>query len=122
MTSLISKLPAVFICGPPTAMDIEISRWGEPEDKNAQYVIQPYVVPANTVRFTVPAGTLTHWMDWQPGRVASRQSAARPRMCGRMSSRNTLSRLECPRLAMRESNCGYTSSTTSAIRYSTDLR
>jgi hypothetical protein len=61
---------AVFICGPPTAMDIEISRWGEPEDKNAQYVIQPYVVPANTVRFTVPAGTLTHWMDWQPGRVA----------------------------------------------------
>jgi len=51
-------------------MDIEISRWGEPEDKNAQYLIQPYVVPANTVRFTAPAGTLTHWMNWEPGRVA----------------------------------------------------
>ena len=40
--------------GPPREMDIEISRWGEPEDKNAQYVIQPYIVPANTVRFTRP--------------------------------------------------------------------
>lgn len=38
--------------GPAREMDIEISRWGEPEDKNAQYVIQPYVVPANSVRFT----------------------------------------------------------------------
>ena len=61
---------AVFICGPPGKMDVEISRWGEPGDKNAQYVIQPYVVPANTVRFTVPAGTLTYWMDWEAGRVA----------------------------------------------------
>jgi hypothetical protein len=50
-------------------MDIEISRWGEPVDKNAQYVIQPYVVPANSVRFEAPRGTLTHWIDWQPGRV-----------------------------------------------------
>src|SRR5262249_18838383 len=38
--------------GPSREMDIEISRWGEPEDKNAQYIIQPYVVPANTIRFT----------------------------------------------------------------------
>jgi len=56
--------------GPPREMDIEISRWGEPEDKNAQFVIQPYVVPANTVRFTAPAGRLTYWIDWQPGRAA----------------------------------------------------
>ena len=32
-------------------MDTEISRWGEAGDKNAQYVIQPYYVPANVVRF-----------------------------------------------------------------------
>lgn len=51
-------------------MDIEISRWGEPNDKNAQYVIQPYVVPANTIRFAAPAGTLSYWIDWQPGQVA----------------------------------------------------
>jgi len=41
--------------GPPRAMDIEISRWGEPASKNAQYVIQPYYVPANTVRFSAPS-------------------------------------------------------------------
>jgi hypothetical protein len=56
--------------GPPREMDIEVSRWGEPADKNAQYVIQPYVVPANTVRFEAPAGILTYWIDWQPGRAA----------------------------------------------------
>ncbi len=55
--------------GPSREMDIEVSRWGEPADKNAQYVIQPYVVPANTVRFNAPGGTLTYWIDWQPGRT-----------------------------------------------------
>lgn len=55
--------------GPAREMDIEISRWGELEGKNAQYVVQPYVVPANTVRFTTPPGALTHWMSWEPGRV-----------------------------------------------------
>jgi len=56
--------------GPPREMDIEISRWGEPQDKNAQFVVQPYIVPANTIRFDAPAGPLTYWMDWEPGRVA----------------------------------------------------
>jgi hypothetical protein len=56
--------------GPAREMDIEISHWGEPQDKNAQFVVQPYVVPANTVRFSAPPGTLTYWMDWQPGRVS----------------------------------------------------
>ena len=56
--------------GPPREMNIEISRWGEPTSKNAQYVVQPYYVPANAVRFMAPAGTLTHWLRWEPGRVA----------------------------------------------------
>jgi hypothetical protein len=60
---------AVLALGPPHEMDIQISRWGEPDDKNLQYVIQPYLVPANTVRFDAPEGTLTHWMAWAPGRV-----------------------------------------------------
>jgi hypothetical protein len=64
--------PVVLTIGPPREMDIQISRWGEPEDKNVQYVVQPYLVPANTVRFTAPAGTLTHWITWQPGRVSFR--------------------------------------------------
>lgn len=55
--------------GPSREMDVEFSRWGEPEDKNAQYVIQPYVVPANTVRFMVPPGRLTVSVRWEAGRA-----------------------------------------------------
>ena len=55
--------------GPPREMNIEISRWGEPSSKNAQFVIQPYYVPANTVRFDAPAGTLTYRLRWEPGRA-----------------------------------------------------
>ena len=51
-------------------MDIEISRWGNPGSKNAQYVIQPYYVPANVIRFEAPSGPLTYSFRWQPGRVA----------------------------------------------------
>lgn len=55
--------------GPPREMDIEISRWGEPNSKNAQYVIQPYYIPANVVRFNAPPGVLTHWLTWEPGKA-----------------------------------------------------
>ncbi len=51
-------------------MDTEISRWGEPSGKNAQYVVQPYYIPANVVRFSAPPGRLTYSFNWQPGRVA----------------------------------------------------
>jgi hypothetical protein len=54
---------------PPRQMAIEISRWGEPQDKNAQFVIQPYVVPANTFRFNAPPSTLTYSLRWEPGRA-----------------------------------------------------
>ena len=50
-------------------MDVEISRWGYPAIKNAQYVVQPYYIPANVSRFNVPAGTLTHSFRWEPGKV-----------------------------------------------------
>jgi len=55
--------------GPSREMNIEIGRWGEPSSKNAQYVIQPYYVPANVVRFVAPKGTLTFSLQWEPGRV-----------------------------------------------------
>ncbi len=50
-------------------IDIEITRWGDPASKNAQYAIQPYSVPANVARFTAPAGLLTHSFLWEPGQV-----------------------------------------------------
>ena len=53
-------------------MDIEISRWGNPTERNARYVIQPYYVAANLARFGAPAGVLTHWLRWEPGRATFR--------------------------------------------------
>jgi hypothetical protein len=37
-------------------LDVEISRWGYRENENAHYVVQPYFIPANIVRFRVPGG------------------------------------------------------------------
>ena len=58
--------------GPPREMDIEVSRWGEAASKNAQFVVQPYVVPANTIRFMAPPGRLIYSLEWQPGSAAFR--------------------------------------------------
>jgi hypothetical protein len=62
-------------------IDVEIGRWGVPANKNAQYLIQPYYVPANVSRFAAPAGRLTHAFRWQPGRVAF--STVRTALAGR---------------------------------------
>jgi hypothetical protein len=51
-------------------LDTEISRWGDPGGKNAQFVVQPYYVPANVVRFSVPSGPLTYSFRWEPGRAS----------------------------------------------------
>lgn len=53
-------------------MGIEMTRWGDPASKNAQFVIQPYYVPANVARFMAPAGALSHSIRWEPGRAAFR--------------------------------------------------
>jgi len=47
-------------------LNIELSRWGRPTNKNAQYVVQPYYVPENVFQFNVPAGVLTHTLRWEP--------------------------------------------------------
>jgi hypothetical protein len=53
-------------------MDIEISRWGDAANKNSQVEVQPFYVPANVARFTVPGGALTHSFRWESGRVSFR--------------------------------------------------
>lgn len=50
-------------------MDVEVSRWGDPVSKNAQYVVQPYYMPANVLRFVMPKGPVRLSMKWQPERV-----------------------------------------------------
>jgi hypothetical protein len=50
-------------------LDIEMSRWGVPNNENSQYVVQPYYIPTNIVRFDAPAGVLTQEFRWEPGQV-----------------------------------------------------
>ena len=50
-------------------LDIEISRWGLRDNDNAQYVVQPYYIPLNIVRFKAPPGVLTYSIRWEPGQA-----------------------------------------------------
>ena len=57
-------------------IDIEIARWGEADNENCQYVVQPYKHPGNLHRFGVDlagAGS-THSFEWGSGRVAFRSA------------------------------------------------
>jgi len=51
-------------------VDIQLSQWGEPGSKNAQFAIQPYYVPANVYRFMSPSGSVTHSFRWEAGRMS----------------------------------------------------
>lgn len=42
-------------------LDVEVSRWGVVGNPNAQFVVQPFTVPQNIVRFEVPE-TLAEWV------------------------------------------------------------
>jgi hypothetical protein len=50
-------------------LDVELGRWGYPDNDNVHYVVQPYYVPANFVAFRMPAGVYTHSFRWEPGQV-----------------------------------------------------
>jgi hypothetical protein len=53
-------------------LDVELSQWGDRTISNAQYVVQPYYVPANVARFATPPGRVTHAFRWEPGRASFR--------------------------------------------------
>jgi hypothetical protein len=52
-------------------IDIEMSRWGQVNNLNAQYVVQPYTLPQNIFRWQEPAGLpqSTHSFNWQVSSV-----------------------------------------------------
>jgi len=50
-------------------LDVELSRFGFVDNTNVHYVVQPYYIPANFVRFRVPPGVCTHSFHWEPGQV-----------------------------------------------------
>ena len=52
-------------------IDCELSLWGQPGNQLGQWVIQPYTVPRNLVRFDVPLrlAMITYTFTWMPDRV-----------------------------------------------------
>jgi hypothetical protein len=64
-------------------LDVEISRWGIPENKDTQYVVQPHYVAANVYRFKQPAGRLTHSFRWEPDHALFQTSGADGRVVAR---------------------------------------
>src|ERR1700690_1143116 len=50
-------------------LDVELGLWGNLENTNVNYVVQPYYVPANFVTFRVSPGAYTHSFRWEPGQV-----------------------------------------------------
>src|SRR5947208_13014347 len=70
-------------------IDVELSQCGDPASKNAQFVIQPYYVPANVYRFVSPTAALTHSFRWEPGSVTFR-SAGNARSGGKTPGRPVL--------------------------------
>jgi hypothetical protein len=53
-------------------LDVEISRFGDLNIPDAEYVIQPYYVAVNVARFMAPPGPLTHSFRWEPDRASFR--------------------------------------------------
>ncbi len=67
--------PAYLWWNPHNEIDVEFSRWGQPGNDVAQFVVQPYDYPGNISRFNVTfsAGELTsHAFRWLPDRVEYR--------------------------------------------------
>jgi len=57
-------------------MTIEFSRWGDPDSKNGQFVIQPYYVAANVSRFEASHGRISTSFRWEPGKVSFEAGSA----------------------------------------------
>ena len=62
----------------PREWDIEVGRWGDPSSKNARYAMPPFSVGQNTAWFTVPSGTLTYEVRWEPGKVKLTTTRGKP--------------------------------------------
>jgi hypothetical protein len=52
-------------------LDVELGRWGSPNNDIAQFVVQPYTRPENIIRFSLPADATSsvHSFTWAPRQV-----------------------------------------------------
>lgn len=57
-------------------IDIEVSRWGQANNQNAQFVVQPYTNPKNIRRFQIPPDLSfsVHSFTWKPDSVSLQSS------------------------------------------------
>jgi hypothetical protein len=69
-------------------LDLELGRWGNPDNTNVNYVVQPYYVPANFVAFRTPPGAYTHSFRWEPGQVTFSTVAGSGDTGGRVINRH----------------------------------
>jgi hypothetical protein len=75
--------------------DVNISRWGDPHHKNAQFVLQPAAVAQNISQFEAPAGKMQYTMIWEEGRVtmlASRLAGNESRLVAKHTFTNEIPR------------------------------
>jgi hypothetical protein len=63
-------------------MDINLTQWGDPENKNAEYVVWPYYIASNVFRFKVPAGPTTSSLSWGPSSAAFETTRGSVRTAG----------------------------------------
>jgi hypothetical protein len=50
-------------------MNINVTHWGDPANKGAEFVVQPYFLAKNVYRFNEPPGTATYSFRWEPDGV-----------------------------------------------------
>lgn len=53
-------------------IDVEISQWGDPNNDNAQFVVQPYILPGNMFRFEISeeVSGSRHEIEWAEDEIA----------------------------------------------------
>lgn len=61
-------------------MDVELGKWNQEDNADAQFVIQPHTIPRNILRFRMPRGLRgsLHSFSWAPDRVSFRSEGLRP--------------------------------------------
>jgi hypothetical protein len=58
-------------------LSVDVSRWGDPNSKNGQFVVHPSYEPHNIHRFQTPPGVVTFSFQWQPEKVSFEASRGR---------------------------------------------
>jgi hypothetical protein len=53
-----------------SGFSIAMGQGGKPNAPNAEFVVQPYYVPGNSVHFNAPSGIMSYVLRWEPGNAA----------------------------------------------------